>query len=136
MNTQDQYRILGYGTSVSFVAVIIAMVGKVINDDSDSGNNPSNDDTKQRLSTLDAKIRQASFRLRHLESSTASAREHYTKLMSKYGFTVIPSEIEMKRRPDLKMAKKRWDELQRQTDSVRGYIFKLSRERKELRGEL
>lgn len=90
---------------------------------------------KEELESLQGEISKSAAILHSLEESAAHAREHFSKLMTIYGYGVIPSEMEMRQHHDMKVAKARWDTLEKRAESKRGWLFKLVRRRKELTGE-
>ena len=90
---------------------------------------------EDELMHLEREIKRVAARVHDLEDNAAHAREHFSRLMGQYGYDVIPSEMELRKHYDMRVAKNRWDELERRTESLRGYLFKLIRRKKELTGE-
>jgi hypothetical protein len=88
---------------------------------------------KDELESIENEIRKTSAKLHDLEENAAHAREHYQNLMREAGFGVEPPLVKMSSR--MKLAKKRQLELEGKAERMRGYLFKLTRRRKELTGE-
>jgi len=91
---------------------------------------------EEELENLNIEVKRVSAKLHDLDENAAHAREHFSRLMVTYGYGVIPSEVEMRRHVDMKIGKKRWEELEGKAERTRGYLFKLVRRRKELKGEI
>lgn len=100
------------------------------------GRKRSTGESSNELDSLNERIRKLNYVLENQREAVRGTRGHKVKLMKQYGLGVLPSVVEMKKYPKLRMTDYYLRKAEQDLDKMELNMMNLQKERKELQMKL